>query len=453
MYYTNSCNGPNDTTYFKNAHIIDGTGRPAYIGGLLVEGDKIKQVGNIHPEPRGPRTTVIDLAGRTLMPGMILAHVHLSYNHVMDLPDLDLKQPPEVATIAGVCNARMMLDCGYTSGLSAGALHMVDIHIRNAINAGKIPGPRLLAAGRDICQTGGMLDWNPSWLKLGMDGLGVFVDDPWSVRKAVRQMVKDGADMIKMYITGEGLLLECQQTELTCTQEEIDAMVEEAHRRNRLCSVHARSAESCKMAARAGVDVIDHATFIDDEALDMIARAGSFVAPGLDYMVSTIDFAKQGGFRWLGSYEDFREKTHYEEELEAAIENIRKARQRGIKILIGSDFGFHWCPHGTYGREFTHLVKLVGYAPLDAIVAGTKLGAEAMRMQDQIGTLEAGKLADLIVVDGNPLDDITLLENRDNITHVMKGGQFFRQPSAPLPPRPSREAAPARMPAASWAEW
>src|SRR6516162_11415700 len=184
-----SINGSSQTVCFTNGSIIDGTGRPPFAGGLLVQGDRIKAVGHVQPPPDAE---IIDVGGRTLMPGMILSHVHLSYNHVKDLPDLDLTQPPEVATIAAVCNARTMLDCGFTSGLSAGALHMVDIHIRNAINAGKIPGPRLLAAGRDICQTGGMLDWNKSWLKLGMEGLGVFVDDPWAVRKAVRQMIKDG---------------------------------------------------------------------------------------------------------------------------------------------------------------------------------------------------------------------------------------------------------------------
>lgn len=420
-------NGSSASICFKNAQIIDGTGRAPVKGDLVVKGDKIKQVGRVEVEPDA---TVIDLGGKTLMPGMILSHVHLSYNHVKELQDLDLKQPAEVSTIAAVCNAKLMLDHGFTAGLSAGALHMVDIHIRNAINAGQIPGPRLLAAGRDICQTGGMLDWNPSWLRLGMEGLGIFVDDPAGVRKAVRQMVKDGADMIKMYITGEGLLLECQQTELTCTYEEIEAMVDEAHRRHRLCSVHARSAESCKMAARAGVDLIDHATFIDDETLDVIAKAGSFVAPGLDYLVSVTEYGKKGGFPWLGTPQDFLDKTHSEEELEASIKNVRKAKERGIKILIGSDFGFCWTPHGTYGRELTHLVKLIGYKPMEAIVAATKLGAEAMRMQDKIGTLEPGKLADVIVVDGNPLDDITILEKRDKVTHVMKGGEFFRRPVA-----------------------
>jgi imidazolonepropionase-like amidohydrolase len=240
--------------------------------------------------------------------------------------------------------------------------------------------------------------------------------------------------MIKMYITGEGLLLECQQTEVTCTQEEIDVMAEEAHRRNRLCSVHARDSVSCKMAARAKVDLIDHATFIDDETLDLIAENGNFIAPGLDYIVSTIAYAKEGGFRWLGDYDDFRRKTHYDEELEAAIVNIQKAKKRGIKILIGSDFGFYWCPHGTYGREFTHLVKLAGYKPIEAIHAATLLGAQAMRLQDQIGSLEAGKLADLIVIDGDPLEDVSILEKRDSITHVMKGGDFFRRLAEELAP-------------------
>src|SRR5262249_24445987 len=202
-------------------------------------------------------------------------------------------------------------------------------------------------------QTGGMLDWNPSWLRLGMEGLGVFVDGPWEGRKAVRQMVKDGADMIKMYITGEGLLLEGQQTELRCTQEENDPMVDEAHPPKRLCSVHARSAESCQMAARAGVDVFDHATFIDDRTIDLIAEKNCFVAPGLDYIVSTLEYAEQGGFGWLGSYANFLDKTHYKEELDAAVENIGKMKRRGVRILIGSDFGFSWGPHGAYARQLT----------------------------------------------------------------------------------------------------
>ena len=172
--------------------------------------------------------------------------------------------------------------------------------------------------------------------------------------------------------------------------------------------------------------MIDHATFIDDQTIDLICETKCFVAPGLDYIVSTLEYAEQGGFGWLGTYENFLDKTHYKDELDAAIENIDKMRRRGVRILMGSDFGFAWCPHGTYARELTHYVKLAGFSPMDALVAATKLGAQAMRMSDTIGTIERGKLADLIVVDGNPLEDITILEDRKRITHVMKGGQFVR---------------------------
>jgi imidazolonepropionase-like amidohydrolase len=357
------------------------------------------------------------------MPGLVLASVHLTYHDVRETPELDLKQAPEVATIAAVCNARTILDYGFTAAVSAGAPYLVDVHLRNAINAGRIPGPRLLAAGRPICQTGGMLDWGP-------DGLGLSADGPWEVRRAVRQLVKDGTDLVKMYVTGEGLVLAGGQCEPTCTQDEVDALAEEAHRRHRFCAVRARTAEACRMAARAGVDLVGRATLADNEALDLVAGAGCSLVPGLDHLVSTLEHARDDGFAALGSYNDFLDRTHYEEELDAALENVAKAQERGIKVLIGGDFGCAWCPHGTYARELTHLVQLAGFRPMDALVAATRFGAEAMRLQAEIGTLQPGKRADLIVVEGNPLHDITVLEERKNIRYVMKGGEFFRRPAA-----------------------
>jgi imidazolonepropionase-like amidohydrolase len=415
------------TVYFKNAYLIDGTGAEPRLGGLLVHDDRIADVGRIDAEPDGDRAEVIDLGGRALLPGLVLAHVHLSYHQVREQADLDLRQPPEVAAITAVCTARTLLGCGVTAALSAGAPHLVDVHVRNAINAGQVPGPRLLAAGRDICQTGGVLDAHPSWLRLGTDGFAVFADGPWEVRRAVRRLVKDGADLVKMYVTGDGLLLGGGPPEPTCTQEEVDAMADEAHRRGRLCSVHARTAAGCSMAARARVDLLDHATRADDEALDAVAAAGCFLVPALDTLVSTLEHAREGGFAHFASYNDFLDRTNAEDELDAALETIARARKRGIRVVAGGDFGCAWCPHGTYGRELTHLVHLAGYAPMDALVAATRLGAEAMRLQDRIGTLQRGKLADLIVVEGNPLHDITLLEDRKNISYVMKGGRFVRR--------------------------
>jgi imidazolonepropionase-like amidohydrolase len=425
------------TVYFRDAYLIDGTGGEPRRGGLVVREGRIVEVGPIDPEPAGDRTEVIDLAGRALMPGLVLAHVHLSNRDVRGLSDLDVRQPAEVATITAVCNARTMLEHGFTAGVSAGAPYQVDVHVRNAIHAGRIPGPRLLAAGRPVCQTGGMLD-------MGAGGPGLCADGPWEVRRAVRQLVRDGADLVKMYVTAEGMPLEFGPAEATCTQDEVTALADEAHRRQRLCAVHARTAESCRMAARAGVDLIGRASLADDEALDLAAGAHSCLVPCLDHLVSILEHAREGGFAELGSYNDFLDKTHYEEELDAALENLGRARARGIRVLVGGDFGCAWCPHGTYARELTHLVQLAGFRPMDVLVAATRLGAEAMRMQDELGTLQPGKRADLIVVEGNPLHDITLLEERKNISYVMKGGEFFRRPAAAVVSvRPPVEAAPA----------
>jgi imidazolonepropionase-like amidohydrolase len=424
------------TVCFRNAYLIDGTGAEPRTGSLVVRDGRIAEVGAPDPEPGGNRVEVIDLAGRTLMPGMVLAHVHLSYSDVRDLPDLDVRQPAEVATIAAVCNARTMLDGGFTAGVSAGAPYLVDVHVRDAINAGRIPGPRLLAAGRPVSQTGGMLDPGPGELPRCADG-------PWEVRRSVRQLVRAGADLVRMHVTGEGLLLGGGPAEATCTQEEVDALADEAHRRRRLCAVHARTADGCRMAARAGADFISRATLADDEALDLVARAGCRLVPCLDHLVSALEHAREGGFAALGSYNDFLDRTHYEEELDEALAFLGRARDRGIPVLIGGSFGCAWCPHGTYARELTHLVQLAGFRPMDVLVAATRQGAEAMRLQDEIGTLQPGKRADLIVVEGNPLHDISLLEEPRNLSYVMKGGEFVRRPAAAAAVRPEVEAAPA----------
>lgn len=407
--------------YLKNARLIDGTGAPPQDGaGLLIEGDTIVRAGRIPPgdEPKGPEVEVVDLGGRTMIPGLVEAHIHLSYNNVKAVADLDLNCPPEYSTLVSAKNAELALRCGYTAARSAGSVHAVDVALKRAINEGLYPGPRLLAAGRDICATGGMADWNPSYLKLGMEGLALIADGPEQVRAAVRRVIKDGADVVKCYIGGDALLPHTPIGDCTYTVEEVRALVAEAHMRGRMASAHVRGERSSQIAAEAGVDSIEHATYANDATLRMIADKGLFLVPGLRYLYSIIENGPR-----FGITEDLIAPTGLRDEIKQAADTYRRAKELGIRLCPGGDFGFAWNPHGEYAKDIQVFVDVIGFSALEAIVAATRHGAELMRMQDRIGTLQAGKLADLVVVNGDPLKDIAVLQDRARLS-VMKGGQF-----------------------------
>lgn len=406
-------------TLIRDGLLIDGRSElPLENAGVLVAGETLRWVGRMVDAPAiPPGTRVIDARGKTIMPGLIEAHLHLSYTNVRDLPDLDLKCPVEETTIRAVRHARLALECGYTGAVSAGALHRVDVALRNAIREGVIDGPRLVAAGRDICATAGMLDWNGSWLKLGMEGLAIFADGVEECRKAARRVLKEGADIVKTYVTGEGMLFECTAEEVTYTEEEIRVICEEAHRRNRRVSAHTRGAEGTKISVRAGVDIIDHGTLVDSEAIDLIAQRGVFVVPALNYQRAILERGAEFGFS-----SEFLAATGYQQELEAAYANMRRLFDAGVRVLPGGDYGFAWCPHGEYARDLQTFVEEIGLTPMQTLIAATRWGSELMQMEDRIGTLEAGKLADLLLVDGNPLDDIRILQDRSRIALVMQGG-------------------------------
>ena len=245
-------------TLFINAKLIDGNGgEPVEDGAVRVEGNRITQVGRTADWGENPNgnNRVIDLKGKTLMPGLTEGHFHISFWGVRELPDLDLKLPAELSTIYAVKNAELALRCGYTSAASAGALHRVDVTVRDAIEEGIIFGPRLAASGRDICATSGMLDWNPSFWRLGMEGLAIFADGVDEVRKAVRQNIREGCDVIKLYVTGEGLLRGkpgIPPEETMYSLEEIQAAVREAHTRNRQIAAHVRGDDGVKLCVEAG---------------------------------------------------------------------------------------------------------------------------------------------------------------------------------------------------------
>jgi imidazolonepropionase-like amidohydrolase len=407
--------------YLKNARLIDGTGAPAQDGaGLLVEGDTVVRAGRFPAgdEPRGPDVEILDLGGRSVIPGLVEAHIHLSYNDVKVIADLDLNCPPEYSTLRSAKNAELALRCGYTAARSAGSIHAVDVALKRAINEGLYPGPRLLAAGRDICATGGMADWNPSYLRLGMEGLALIADGPEQIRAAVRRVIKDGADVVKCYIGGDALLPHTPIHDCTYTLEEVRVLVDEAHMRGRMVSAHVRGERSTRVAAEAGVDSIEHGTYASDETLRMIADKGLFLVPGLRYLYSILENGPR-----FGITEEVIAPTGLRDEIKRAADTYRRGGEMGIRLCPGGDFGFAWNPHGEYAKDIQVFVEVIGFSPLDALVAATRHGAELMRMEDRIGTLQAGKLADLVVVNGDPLKDITLLQDRARLS-VMKGGRF-----------------------------
>jgi len=408
-------------TLLRNARLIDGTGRAAQDGAaLLIEGDTIVHAGPLAgADAPGPDAAVaLDLAGRTVIPGLVEAHLHLSYNDVKQIADLDLNCPPEYSTLLSAKNAELVLHCGYTAARSAGSVHAVDVALKRAINEGLFPGPRLLAAGRDICATGGMADWNPSYLKLGMEGLALIADGPEQIRAAVRRVIKDGADVVKCYVGGDALLPHTPIADCTYTLPEVQALVDEAHMRGRMVAAHVRGERSSEVAALAGVDSIEHATYASDDTLKQIRDQGLTLVPGLRYLYSIIENGPR-----FGITEAVVRPSGLHDEIKQASDTYRRARELGIRMCPGGDFGFAWNPHGEYAKDVQVFVDVIGFTPLEAITCATRHGAELMRMQDRIGTLTPGKLADLVVVDGDPLQDIAVLQDRTRLS-VMKGGQW-----------------------------
>ncbi len=399
----------------RNGRLIDGTGKPPVEGAsILIDGERLLEVGRAG----APGAEIVDLGGRTVLPGLVEGHIHLSYNNVKVIADLDLNCPPEYSTLVSARNAELALHCGYTAARSAGSVHAIDAALKRAIEEGLIPGPRLLAAGRDICATGGMADWNPSYLKLGMEGLALIADGPDACRAAARRSIKDGADVVKCYVGGDALLPHTPISDCTYTQAEVDAIADEAHMRGRLVSAHVRGARSSEVAARAGVDSIEHATYATEETLRLIREKDLTLVPGLRYLHSIIDNGPR-----FGIDRSIWGPAKLEEEIATARDTYRRAKALGIRMVPGGDFGFAWNPHGEYAKDIQVFVDVIGFSPLEAISCATRDGARLMRRERDFGTLEAGKYADLVVVEGDPLADIRVLQDRARLS-VMKGGRF-----------------------------
>lgn len=405
-------------TLIRNGQIVDGTGAaPLANGAVVIEDGKISFVGRDSNAPLTSRdATVIDARGGTIMPGLVEAHFHPTYFDVAALEDLDIKYPVEYVTLLAAANAKLALECGYTAARSGGSLFNIDVWLKKAIEGDVTLGPRLASSGREICGVGGLMDWNPDFRKIGMEGLILLVNGPDEARAAVRTLVKDGVEWIKTYPTGDAAAPDTNDHHTLCmTFEEMHAVVGMAHNHGKKVTGHCRATEGIKNALRAGYDAIEHGTFMDDEALDLLLQRDVPCVPALYFELASIERGPEFGLSQ-------RVIDGHQETLEGGAESARRILKAGGRLGMGGDYGFAWNPHGDYAKELEFFVNYVGLDPLTVIKCATKTGAEIMGRGDEFGTVEVGKLADLLIVEGDAVKNISLLRDRSKFLAVMQAG-------------------------------
>ena len=409
---------------FTNVRIIDGSGAQPYAGEVFVQGNRILRVA------RGARAlpvagvTVIDGAGATLMPGMCEAHTHFGWTNSKTL-DAIQKMPHEEHTLWAAGVAKLYLDHGWTMCVGAATPKpRLDCVIKEAINSGQIPGPRYLAASQEITVTGSLGDDMLPHLPYPEMSFGMVVDGPEHMRKAVRMFLKYGVDTIKLNLSGDNLVPGADALTNWMSDEEVAIAVKEARVRGRRVSCHARSTGSIKQAMRHGLDIIYHASFADEEALDMMESKKDtiFVAPGLSVIIRLLYEGEV-----VGITNDIAKRMGYELELEAAVNSMRAMLKRGILVLPGGDYGFAWALHGENAKDLEYFVKYLNMTPMEALISATRWGGQIMMRKD-LGEIREGWLADLLLVDGDPLANISILQDKSKLLAIMKDGEFAKAP-------------------------
>jgi imidazolonepropionase-like amidohydrolase len=409
-------------TAITNVAIFDGSGGAVFKGEVLVEGNRIVEVARFPNKISGHADQTIDGKGKFLMPGMTEAHTHFSWNDQPTLAAIQM-MPPEEHILWCVEVAKRYLDMGWTSAIGAAAAKArLDVVLRNAINAGQCVGPRYLAGSQEITTLGGLGDMTLPHLPFPELSFGHIVSGPEEVRKAVRMFVKYGVDHLKINLSGEyiaGIPAELSPI----TEEEIAMLTTEARRYGKRVAAHARSAESVKQCVRHGIELVFHASFADEEALDMLEanKDKHFVAPGIGWLVRTSFHASEYGITTAVA-----EAMGYKRELEVASESLSKMHKRGIRVLPGGDYGFAWMPHGTNANDLQYFVDYVGMTPTEALVSATRLGGEIMMRGHELGQIKPGYIADLVMVDGDPLQNLSILTEPSRIAMVMQDGTVHK---------------------------
>ena len=396
--------------------VIDGVGKSAREHAVVVtDGERIIAIGDRSIIPTG--ATVIQLTGMTLMPGFINAHEH-PLMYADDYQNAHLQASSAYKALMGLAALQRQLLAGWTTVRVMGDadVYYANQDIRKTIDKGIFIGPRLTGAGHYLSITGGGGDVNYFSPEQKVIADGLIVDGPEEIRKAVRQEIKYGSDWIKLLVTGAYQSVGDDPRNVAFSPEEIKAAVDEANRHGVPVAAHAHATEGIKQAVAAGVRSIEHGTFIDDDGIRMMVEHGTFLVPTI----------------YVGDYYAEGDKLRAQDKEDDYIKNMRgkflaavgRAHKAGVKIAVGIDLGGYMTDPTVYVREMAVLVE-AGFTPMEAIQAGTRVGAELLRWDDRLGTVEKGKLADLVAVPGNPLDDMKALEK---VGFVMVGGHVAKTP-------------------------
>ena len=395
--------------------IFDGTGRDLFSGEVRVEGNRITAVVEGTQQLSREGTAVIDCHGATLMPGLVESHAHLSWPSSIERIFNGMMLPPEEHLLVTAHNARVTLEAGFTSAYSAGSLGTrFEIALKKEIEGGYLPGPRLVSSS---------LEQGPKDV-LGVPpaegnkhGRGVA-----GMRDYVAEMAALGVDSIKFLLSGDDAFSPNASQNLTYTEDEVAAAANEAHARGLWLLCHAQSAESIKIALRHGFRILYHCSHADEEALDLLEAKKDevFVAPAV-----SLRYARMHEAEAFGITRAVAEKMGVFAEVERMQKLYPEMRKRGIRVLPGGDYGFPYNPIGRNARDLELFVKLFGYSPLETLVAATKLGGELMGLE--VGVVKKGWLADLILVAGDPTQDVTILQAQDRLLMIMKDGAFYQR--------------------------
>jgi imidazolonepropionase-like amidohydrolase len=401
---------------FSNVYVFDGSGQALFPGEVLVVGNRIEAVAKGAERIDRADVDILDGGGRTLMPGMVEAHAHLSWPSSVERVVNAMKLPAEEHLLVTAQNARITLDHGFTSAYSAGSLgERFEVALRDMIDADFMPGPRLRASSLEKGAEGviGVPEGHDPTHERDIPGL----------RAYVKAMAESGVDSIKFLMSSDEGFAPGGAQVLMYTEEEAQAIGEAARESGVWLACHAQAAEAVKRAVRAGFRCIYHCTYADEEALDMLEakKREVFCAPAPGLLYARCHEAQQFG---IGQAE--AERMGAVSGLELMAEIYPEMKRRGIRVLPGGDYGFPYNPVGRNARDLDIFVKLFDFTPVEALVAATKLGGELMDMD--VGQIKAGMLADLLLIDGDPTTDVTILQDKARIPVVMKDGQFHRVP-------------------------